>query len=75
MTAWFQVEGPAGEIAQFEPDFDGTWEAPDPAPVRADAADDPQWIVWPEAADELAWAAVELAFEWNAAAGIVGRPG
>lgn len=55
-------------VAQFEPDFDGTWETEVALPVGSEAAEDPQWVVWPDAALEAAWAAAELAAEWRAAA-------
>jgi hypothetical protein len=53
-------------LAQFEPD--GTWEAgpPDPA-LEEEIGEDAQWIVWPDAALEAAWAASEVAAEWLAA--------
>lgn len=61
-------------LAQFEPDFDGTWEPePDRAATAPEGSDDPQWIVWPDAADEAAWAAAELGFEWAAAVEIAAR--
>jgi hypothetical protein len=48
------------ELTQFEPDPDGdgsTDAATSPAPD--DEAADPQWVVFPDAADEVAWAAME----------------
>ena len=56
------IDEPANDVvAQFEPDFDGTWEADAPPPDTAsDAADDPQWIVWADAALESSWIAHEL---------------
>ena len=63
----------AAGVAQFEPDFDGSWDAPDPALPAAETADDLQWIVWLDAARESAWAAAELVFEWRAAVGITKR--
>ena len=59
-------------VAQFEPDFDGTWETEVAPPVGADSAEDPQWVVWSDAALESAWAAAELAAEWRAAARLAG---
>jgi hypothetical protein len=50
---------PVQELAQFEPDPDGEGSVECAAPpARPD--DDPQWIVWPDAADECEWAASEL---------------
>ena len=59
---------PASQVLwQFEPDADGTWEADVPGPGHgADATDDPQWVVWADAALESAWAASELATDWLA---------
>lgn len=55
-------------VAQFEPDFDGTWEAEVPAPVSdVDAPEEMAWIVWADAALESAWAASEVAADWLAA--------
>jgi len=68
------VAAPTGDpaeqvVAQFEPDFDGTWDAAAVAPGDgAPALDDGQWIVWADAALQAAWAAGELAAEWLAAA-------
>ena len=50
------------ELAQFEPDPDGSGSTE----VRADGAPpseptDPQWIVWDDAERESAWADGELA--------------
>lgn len=50
---------PTQELAQFEPDAEGMGSI-EPAAVSAAPEDDPQWIVWPDAADEAAWAAAEL---------------
>ncbi len=50
---------PTQELAQFEPDPEGVGSF-EPAPVSAAPEDDPQWIVWPDAAGEAAWAAAEL---------------
>ena len=36
--------------------------------AAGDAADDPQWIVWPDAATESAWATSESKLDWAAAA-------
>ena len=68
------IDEPADEVvAQFEPDFDGTWEANAPAPSTVpDAADDPQWIVWTDAARESAWIAHELLSACLAAVRLVG---
>jgi len=50
---------PTQDLAQFEPDPEGVGSL-EPGTLPADAEDDPQWIVWPDAADEAAWAAAEL---------------
>ena len=50
---------PTQDLAQFEPDPDGAGSTDSPQQSAA-PADDPQWIVWPDAADEAAWAAEEL---------------
>jgi hypothetical protein len=64
----------AWALAQFEPDPDGLGSVGDGAPpVAAPHGDEPQWIVWPDAADESAWAAAELDLEWRAAARLAGR--
>ena len=56
------VEEPVQDLAQFEPDPDGDGTCdPPPATASAGEPDDPQWIVFPDAADESAWAASELA--------------
>ena len=49
------------ELAQFEPDpeGDGTVERP-PDATGADAADDPQWVVWSDAEGECDWVDEEL---------------
>ena len=49
---------PTQELAQFEPDPEGAGSLDPAAPPAAE--DDPQWIVWPDAADEALWAAAEL---------------
>ena len=49
---------PTQELAQFEPDPEGLGSL-EPAASTA-PEDDPQWIVWPDVADEAAWAAAEL---------------
>jgi hypothetical protein len=49
------------ELAQFEPDPDGQGSTDGSRePVAAQAPDNPQWIVWPDAEGESAWAADEL---------------
>jgi len=59
-------------LAQFEPDPEGFDATVTPAaPVTSADADAP-WIVWPNPAEESAWAAVELEMEWQAAAGVAG---
>ena len=40
-------QDPPAEVAQFEPDFDGTWDQPAACGEVGDGMDDPQWIVWP----------------------------
>jgi len=50
---------PTQELAQFEPDPEGVGSV-GPAAASAAPEDDPQWIVWPDAAGEAAWAAAEL---------------
>jgi len=50
---------PTQELAQFEPDPEGVGSL-EPAAISAALEDDPQWIVWPDAAGEAAWAAAEL---------------
>ncbi|TMB59893.1 MAG: hypothetical protein E6J60_01670 [Deltaproteobacteria bacterium] len=50
---------PTQELAQFEPDPEGVGSL-EPAATSAALEDDPQWIVWPDAAGEAAWAAAEL---------------
>jgi len=49
------------DLAQFEPDpeGDGSVECP-PEASGADAADDPQWVVWSDAEGESDWADGEL---------------
>ena len=44
---------PTQELAQFEPDPDGVGSL-EPAAASAGPEDDPQWIVWPDAAQERA---------------------
>jgi len=46
-------QDPPAEVAQFEPDFDGTW---DPPAVAGDSAEVEEWIVWPSQALVAAWA-------------------
>ena len=58
-------------LAQFEPDPEGfdagvTQAAPPASTEPGDIA----WIVWPDSAEESAWAANELEMEWQAAAGL-----
>ena len=48
------------ELAQFEPDPDGDGSVEPPAGADPSEPDDPQWIVFPDAADESDWAAAEL---------------
>jgi len=56
------VEEPVQDLAQFEPDPDGDGTVDPPVGAEHCAEpDDPQWIVFPDAADESAWAASELA--------------
>ena len=50
---------PTQVLAQFEPDPEGVGSL-EPAAAATTAEDDPQWIVWPDAAEEAAWAAAEL---------------
>ena len=50
---------PTQELAQFEPDPEGVGSL-EPGAVSTAPEDDPQWIVWPDAAGEAAWAAAEL---------------
>ena len=50
---------PTQELAQFEPDPEGVGSV-EPAAASAAPEDDPQWIVWPDAAGEAVWAAAEL---------------
>ena len=50
---------PTQDLAQFEPDPDGTGSL-EPAATPIGADDNPQWIVWPDAQDEAEWAAAEL---------------
>jgi len=50
---------PTQELAQFEPDPEGVGSL-ESAAAAAAPEDDPQWIVWPDAAEEAAWAAAEL---------------
>ena len=50
---------PTQDLAQFEPDPDGVGSV-EPMAAPAGADDDPQWVVWPDAEDEAAWAAAEL---------------
>ena len=48
------------DLATLEPMPDETaFGARDAEPDPIDAADDPQWIVWPDAAAESKWAASE----------------
>jgi hypothetical protein len=51
---------PTQELAQFEPDPEGVGSLEPAAPPPAAPEDDPQWVVWPDAADEATWAAAEL---------------
>lgn len=51
---------PTQDLAQFEPDPDGSGSSDSPPSTTATPADDPQWIVWPDPVDESAWAASEL---------------
>jgi hypothetical protein len=53
------TDEPTQDLAQFEPDPEGAGSNESP-PATAAPADDPQWIVWPDAEDEAAWAASEL---------------
>lgn len=56
------VDEPVQDLAQFEPDPDGDGSVDPPAVADSGAEpDDPQWIVFPDAADESAWADSELA--------------
>jgi hypothetical protein len=58
--------------ATLEPMPDETaFGARDAEPAPIDAADDPQWIVWPDAAAESKWVASE-ALDWATAARILG---
>jgi len=60
------------DLATLEPMPDeAPFGARDTEPAPADAADDPQWIVWPDAAAESMWAAAE-ALNWATAAQILG---
>ena len=60
------------DLATLEPMPDETaFGARDAEPDPIDAADDPQWIVWPDAAAESKWAASE-ALDWASAARILG---
>lgn len=54
-------------VAQFEPDFDGSWDGDGDAPAREADEADATWIVWADATLESAWASSELAAEWLAA--------
>jgi hypothetical protein len=54
---------PIQDLAQFEPDPDGDGSALGAEPgvdAVVEPIDDPQWITWPDAADESMWAADEL---------------
>jgi hypothetical protein len=51
---------PIQELAQFEPDPDGVGCRDGEGAAVAAPADDPQWVVFPDPADESAWAASEL---------------
>jgi hypothetical protein len=51
---------PTQELAQFEPDPDGVGSRDGESVAAAAAGDDPQWIVFPDPADESDWAADEL---------------
>jgi hypothetical protein len=51
---------PTQDLAQFEPDPEGVGSLEPGVAVAAGPEDDPQWVVWPDAADEAAWAAAEL---------------
>jgi hypothetical protein len=60
------------DLAALEPMPDEvSLGAHDAEPVSADGADDPQWIVWPDAAEESRWADSE-ALDWAMAAQILG---
>jgi len=59
------------DLAALEPMPDAPVIAAVDAEFALDAADDPQWIVWSDAADESIWAASE-AFPWANAAQILG---
>ena len=60
------------DLAALEPMPDeAVFGACDAEPVPTDAADDPQWIVWSDAAAESKWAASE-ALNWATAAQILG---
>lgn len=50
------------DLAQFEPDPGGDVVAGARDAAAGGRTDDPQWIVWRDAASECAWAAREL--EW-----------
>jgi hypothetical protein len=57
-------DGRAQDLAQFEPDPEGHDDATGACEAAGDqvseAADDAQWVVWPDALDESLWAAMEL---------------
>jgi hypothetical protein len=52
---------PTQDLAQFEPDPEGEGSLEPAAAPAVGGDDNPQWIVWPDADDEAAWAAAELA--------------
>jgi hypothetical protein len=55
------VEDVTQDLAQFEPDPDGQGSSEGATVAAAPGEpDDPQWIVWPDAEGESAWAAAEL---------------
>ena len=52
----------ARDLTQFEPDPEGRGPVEAPSATADGDASDPQWIVWPDAARESDWAAVEFAW-------------
>ena len=50
----------ANDLAQFEPDPEGHEALPAASETAVCDAEDTLWVVWPDALEESAWAAMEL---------------
>ncbi len=59
-VAFLFEDARAYDLAQFEPDPEGHDECEEAWTGPGGDLDDAQWVVWPDAADESLWAALEL---------------